>query len=88
MLEKCQKSAIILQFLEGPMFLNPLIYWAIVNVGTDSLIRPEISLLSKKNSLIAVQNSLIAVQNSLLVLRELLRVDSINPWYGGVCPGS
>ena len=81
MLEKCQKSAIILQFLEGPMFLNPLIYWAIVNVGTDSLIRPEISLLSKKNSLIAVQNS-------LLVLRELLRVDSINPWYGGVCPGS
>ncbi len=25
MLEKCQKSPIILQFHDGPMFLNPLI---------------------------------------------------------------
>ena len=74
MLEKCQKSPTILQFLEGPMFLNPLIYWAIVNVVTDSLIGPKISLLSQKNS--------------LLVLWELLSVESLNPWYGGVCPGS
>ena len=81
MLDKCQKSPIILQFLEGPMFLNPLIHWAIVNVVTDSLIGPKISLLSQKNSLIAVQNS-------LLVLREFLRVESLSPWYGGVCPGS
>ena len=81
MLENCQKSQIILQFLEGPMFLNPLIYWAIENVATDSLIGPRISLLSKKNSLIVVQNS-------LLVLREFMRVESINPWYGGVCSGS
>ncbi len=81
MLEDCQKSPTILQFLEGPMFLNPLIYWAIANVVTDSLIGPKISLLSQKNSLIARNNS-------LLVLRESLRVDSINPWYGRVCLGS
>ena len=81
MLENCQKNPTILQFLEGPMFLNPLIYGAIVNVATDSLIGPRISLLSKKNSLIAVQNS-------LLVSREFLRVDSLSPWYGEVCPGS
>ena len=81
MLENCQKSSTILQFLAGSMFLNPLIYWAIVNVVTDSLIGPKISLLSQKNSLIA-QN------NSLLVLWELLSVKSLNPWYGGVCPGS
>ena len=81
MLENCQKSQIILQFLEGPMFLNPLIYWATVNVVPDSLIDPKISLLSQKNSLIAQKNS-------LLVLREFLRVESLSPWYGGVCPGS
>ncbi len=81
MLEKCQKSPVILQFLEGPMFLNPLIHWLIANVVPDSLIDPKISLLSQKNSLITQKNS-------LLVLREFLRVDSINPWYGGVCPCS
>ena len=81
MLENCQKSQIILQFLEGPMFLNPLILVDRPSPSRTSLIDPTISLLSRNNSLIAVQNSLI-------VLREFLRVDSINPWYGGVCPGS
>ena len=37
------------------MFLNPLIYWAIVNVATDSLIGPVISLIAQKNSLLTVQ---------------------------------
>ena len=81
MLENCQKSQIILQLLEGPMFLNPLIYWPNVNVITDSLIAPRISLLSRKNSLIAVKNS-------LLVLREFLRDEAVTPYSGGVCPGS
>ncbi len=81
MLEKCQKSSTILQFLEGPMFLNPLISVDERPPEDHSLIDPEISLLSQKNSLIA-QN------NSLLVLREFLMVESLSPWYVGVCPGS
>ena len=81
MLEKCQKSPTILQFLEGPMFLNPLILVDERSPENYSLIDPRISLLSQKNSLIGVQNS-------LLVLREFLRVESLSPWYGGVCPGS
>ena len=48
MLENCQKNPTILQFLEGPMFLNPLIYGAIVNVATDSLIGPRITLIVTK----------------------------------------
>ena len=67
MLEKCQKSPTILQFLEGPMFLNPLILLEEEPPEDHSLIDPEISLL---------------------VLREFLRVESLSPWYGGVCPGS
>ena len=60
---------------------EPLIYWAIVNVVTDSLIGPKITLLSQKNSQIAVKNS-------LLVLREFLRDEAVTPYSGGVCPGS
>jgi len=63
------------------MFLNPLIYWATVNVVPDSLIDPKISLLSQKNSLIAQKNS-------LLVFREFLRDEAVTPYSGGVCPGS
>ena len=74
MLENCQKSRTILQFLEGPMFLNPLILLDERPPEDHSLIDPKITLLSQKNS--------------LLVLREFLRVESLSPWYGGVCPGS
>ncbi len=81
MLEKCQNRPTILQFLKGPMFLNPLILVYERPPEDRSLIDPKISLLSHKKSLIT-QN------NSLLVLREFLRVESLNPWYGGVCPGS
>ena len=42
MLENCQKNPTILQFLEGPMFLNPLIYWPIVDIETNSLIGWEV----------------------------------------------
>lgn len=63
------------------MFLNPLILVEEGPPEDHSLIDPKISLLSQKNSLIAVQNSLLA-------LREFLRVESLSPWYGGVCLGS
>ena len=39
----------------GPLFLNPLIYWAVVDVVTDSLIGPVNSLIAQKNSLLTVQ---------------------------------
>ena len=81
MLENCQKNPTILQFLEGPMFLNPLILLEEESPEDYSLIDPKISLLSQKNSLIARKNSLV-------VLREFLRDEAVTPYSGGACPGS
>ncbi len=60
MLENCQKSQIILQFLAEPMFLNLLMLLDRSPRKRPSLIDPKISLWSKKNSLIAVKTSLLA----------------------------
>ena len=46
--ENHRKSQGIRQYRTGPMFLNPLIYWAIVTVVTDSLIGPRITLIVTK----------------------------------------
>ena len=62
------------RYPSGPIFLNPLMYWALVDVVTDSLIGPV--------------HSLIAQKNSLLITRECFGDESLSPWHGGGCPSS